>query len=657
MKILIRFIFLLLLFAYNPFDLQTHAKDRLIIKADQNVSPIPNTLYGVFFEDLNFGADGGLYAEKIKNRSFDFPQNFMGWKIFGNVELKKDGPFPNNPHYVTLKQSGHREKKTGLVNEGFFGIGFEDDKSYRFSVWARTLSETTSSIIVELIDPSTQDESQVMASGYIEVTDSAWKKYEVILNPHKTVKNGQLRVFLSSDNPVDLEHLSLFPVNTWAGQENGLRIDLVEMLRDLNPGVFRFPGGCIVEGTDTASRYRWKNTIGPVENRKLNENRWQFTFSNRSFPDYYQSNGLGFFEFFQLAEDLGAEPLPILNAGLICQFQNEDENQPSMEELQEYIDDALDLIEFANGDINSTWGRVRSDMGHSKPFNLKFIGIGNEQWGPQYPVRLKAFKDAIHGKYPEIKIIGSVGPYPEGIDFEYLWKELKDMGIDMVDEHMYQSETWFSQQTDRYDSYDREGPEIFVGEYACHIEGEKYNQFQAALMEAAFMTGLERNADIVKMATYAPLLSHIDGWQWRPDLIWFDNLESFPTSSYWVQKLFADNRGDFIVPFELSIEPSNNDRKLFISCSFSGDECYIVKIVNTDDSPEEVEIIFEDLLPGFYIEGIDHIVLKSADLTQDNSISNPTLIRPISQTFNYKNNDIVKIEPYSVNILKFKKRH
>lgn len=627
-------------------------KDGLEIHNAQKGTPIPKTLYGIFFEDINFGADGGLYAEKLKNRSFEFPQNLMGWKIFGNVELKDGGPFPNNPHYVTLKNSGHREKKTGLVNEGYFGIGFEESKLYRFSTWAKVDPDRPSSIIVELIDPSSQDESQVMASGYIDIKSDKWEKYEIILSPRATVKNGQLRIFLSSKNPVDLEHLSLFPVDTWKGHENGLRKDLVELLYNLHPGVFRFPGGCIVEGTDTVSRYRWKNTIGPVENRKLNENRWQYTFPHRSFPDYYQSNGLGFFEFFQLAEELNAEPLPILNAGLICQFQNDDENQPSMEGLQEYIDDALDLIEFANGDLNSTWGKMRAESGHPQPFNLKYIGIGNEQWGSIYADRLKAFVDAIKSKYPEIKIIGSVGPFPEGDDFEYLWKELQEMGIDMIDEHIYKPETWFSEQVDRYDSYDRKGPEIFVGEYACHIEGEKYNQFHAALMEAAFMTGLEKNSDLVKMATYAPLFSHVDGWQWRPDLIWFDNLEVLTTSSYWVQKLFADFKGDFLVPYNLV--SSDEDKKLFISCS-SKENQYFIKIINTGDSIREIEISFDDLLQEPIIEGINHIILKSDDLSSDNSISNPDLIQPETQSLKFRNNDMITIEPHSINILQFRK--
>lgn len=652
-KILFRII--LLLFAVcNPLVIKAILKDTLIIQTGGLLKPIPKTLYGIFFEDINFGADGGLYAEKIKNRSFEFPQNFMGWEIFGNVELKNDGPFLNNPHYVTLRHPGHKEKKTGLVNEGYFGIGVENSKPYRFSVWARSLPDTSSSILIELIDPSSQEESQVLASGYLEINDSSWNKYETILYPHKTVKNGQLRIFLTSPDPVDLEHLSLFPVDTWKGHENGLRKDLVEMLSEMHPGVLRFPGGCVVEGADTASRYRWKQTVGPVENRKLNENRWQYTFPHRAFPDYYQSNGLGFFEFFQLAEELGAEPLPILNAGLICQFQNDDESQPSLEELGDYIEDALDLIEFANGDASSYWGNVRAEMGHPDPFNLKYIGIGNEQWGPLYPPRLKAFVDTLRNHHPEIKIIGSSGPYPEGPDFEYLWNELNGMKIDMVDEHMYKSETWFSKEADRYDSYDREGPEIFVGEYACHIEGQKYNQFYAALMEAAFMTGLERNSDIVRMSTYAPLFAHVNGWQWRPNLIWFDNLESIPTSSYWVHKIFSENKGDFTVPFSLSSDLSGNAENLFVSCSFLDKDTYIVKIVNTEGSPHVVEISFEDVLPSSLVEGISHLVLKSENPSDENSLDVPSIIQPFSETLDYKNGDVVFLEPYSVNIFQFR---
>jgi len=372
-------------------------------------SPIQKTMYGIFFEDINYGADGGLYAELIKNRSFDFPQNLLGWTTFGNVEVLKDGPFANNPNYVRLSYAGHDEKQTGLDNEGFFGVGVKQDAEYRFSVWARS-AESAGSIRVELIDP----ESNVFTSQKLTVDSKEWKKYEVVMKSRRTEAKARLRIFLTSKTAVDMDHVSLFPVDSWKGRENGLRKDLAQALYDLHPGVFRFPGGCIVEGTDLNTRYQWKNSVGPVENRKLNENRWEYTFPNRFFPDYYQTYGMGFFELFQLSEDIGAEPLPVISCGLSCQFQNHnDKAHVAVNELQPYIQDALDLIEFANGDVTTKWGKLRADMGHPASFHLKMMAVGNEQWGTLYPERVEPFIKAIRAKYPDFKIIGTAGPSPD----------------------------------------------------------------------------------------------------------------------------------------------------------------------------------------------------------------------------------------------------
>ncbi|MDE7145757.1 MAG: carbohydrate binding domain-containing protein, partial [Duncaniella sp.] len=482
--------------------------NELTIQTNKIGAEIQPTMYGLFFEDINYGADGGLYAEMIKNRSFEFPQNFMGWNTFGNVTLKDDGPFEKNPHYVRLSNPGHRHKRTGLDNEGFFGVAFRKGEEYRFSVWARCAKDAPSKIRVELIDPKSMGETQVLAKQNIEVSSPEWQKYTVILTPSETETKGRLRIFLDSDNSVDLEHVSLFPVETWQGHENGLRKDIAQKLADIKPGLLRFPGGCIVEGTDLATRYQWKNSVGPVENRPLNENRWEYTFPHRFFPDYFQSYGLGFFEFFQLSEEIGAEPLPVLNVGLSCQYQNKGPKaHVPLDELDPYIQDALDLIEFANDDTTTTWGRLRAQMGHPAPFGMKFIGIGNEQWDSIYPEHLKPFITAIRAKYPDIKIVGSSGPNSEGKDFDYLWPEMRKLKADLVDEHFYRPESWFLSQGARYDNYDRKGPKVFAGEYACHGKGKKWNHFNAALLEAAFMTGLERNADVVHMATYAPLLA------------------------------------------------------------------------------------------------------------------------------------------------------
>ena len=347
--------------------------DRMVVEAGKIGAEIRPTMYGHFFEDINYGADGGLYAEMVKNRSFEFPQRLMGWKTFGNVAVEDDGPFDRNPHYVRLTPPDHPHMATGIENEGFFGMGVVQGSEYRFTVWARGKAQ---SIRVELVDNASMEETQTLAGTDLAIDSEEWKKYELRLTPARTLDKAHLRIFLTSGGTVDLEHVSLFPVDTWKGRENGLRKDLVQALADTRPGVFRFPGGCIVEGTNIETRYNWKNSVGPVENRPLNINRWQYTFRHRFFPDYYQSYGMGFYELFLLAEDIGAEPLPILNCGLACQYQNNSpEAHVAVCDLDPYIDDALDLIEFANGATDTEWGALRAEMGHPEPFNLKYIGI------------------------------------------------------------------------------------------------------------------------------------------------------------------------------------------------------------------------------------------------------------------------------------------
>ena len=636
--------------------------NELVIQAGKPGAEIQPTMYGLFFEDINYAADGGLYAELVKNRSFEFPQHFMGWKTFGKVSLKDDGPFERNPHYVRLAYAGHPHKQTGLDNEGFFGIGIKKGAEYRFSVWARVAEgETPAKIRVELADTKSMGEQQAFATADVTVDSREWKKYQVILKPEVTNPKAILRIFLASRQTVDLEHISLFPVDTWQGHENGLRKDLAQALADIKPGVFRFPGGCIVEGTEIASRYDWKQSVGMVENRPLNENRWQYTFPHRFFPDYYQSYGLGFYEFFQLSEEIGAEPLPVLSCGLACQFQN-----PNMDahvplcDLDSYIQDALDLIEFANGAVDTPWGKVRADMGHPAPFNLKFIGIGNEQWGKEYPEHLEPFVKAIRKKYPDIKIVGSSGPNSEGEQFDYLWPEMKRLKADLVDEHFYRPEAWFLSQGARYDNYDRKGPKVFAGEYACHGKGKKWNHFHASLLEAAFMTGLERNADVVHMATYAPLFAHVEGWQWRPDMIWFDNLNSVRTVSYYVQQLFATHKGTNVLSLTMNKKPvtgAEGQNGLFASavCDKNKNEI-IVKVANTSDKKQPLSLIFNGLKKKEVLSGARCIKLSSADMDKDNTIENPLAIIPQETSLDVDGHTLnVDLEPatFAVYILKY----
>lgn len=638
--------------------------NEMVIQTKKLGAEIQPTMYGLFFEDINYGADGGLYAELVKNRSFDFPQNLLGWTTFGKVALQNDGPFERNPHYVRLADPGHGHKRTGIENEGFFGIGVKEGEDYRFSVWARLPQGGTSSKIrVELVKPNSMGEQHAFATQELVIDSKDWKKYQVVLRAGMTEPKSILRIFLASSTTVDLEHVSLFPVDTWKGHENGLRKDLAQDLADIKPGVFRFPGGCIVEGTDLETRYDWKKTVGPVENRPVNENRWHYTFPHRFYPDYFQSYGMGFYELFLLSEEIGAEPLPVLSCGLACQFQNTDASaHVAVCDLDSYIQDALDLIEFANGDVNTTWGKVRADMGHPAPFNLKFIGIGNEQWGPEYPEHLEPFIKAIRKAYPQMKIIGSSGPGSEGKEFDYLWPEMKRLKADLVDEHFYRPESWFLSQGARYDNYDRKGPKVFAGEYACHGKGKKWNHFHAALLEAAFMTGMERNADIVHMATYAPLFAHVEGWQWRPDMIWFDNLKSVRTASYLVQQLFATNKGSNVLQLTMdkkNVTGAEGQNGLFASAVWEkSDNTYIVKVVNTSATAQPVTLNFAGLKKQDVLSSGVCIKLNSLDIDADNTLENPKAIAPEESAVAIEGNKLnAVLEPYTFAIYKIKKNN
>ena len=620
---------------------QTHTLD---VNTSKVGGPIPSTMYGIFFEDINYAADGGLYGELVKNRSFEFPNHYAGWDISGKVTLKDDGPFNKNPHYVRLAPSGHSDKHTMIENHGFFGMGVKGGEEYRFSVWARVPNGGTAKLWIDLVDNATMGDDQKLGNTSVEVSGKEWKKYTAIVKPNRTFAKAHLRVWGDSKVTTDVEHVSLFPVDTYKGHENGMRKDLAESLEQLHPGVFRFPGGCIVEGTDLATRYQWKNSVGPVENRPLNENRWHYTFTHRYFPDYFQSYGLGFFEYFQLSEEIGAEPLPVVSVGLSCEFQNgsnrSDAHVP-VDQLQPYIDDVLDLIEFANGDpAKNQWAKLRADMGHPAPFNLKYVGIGNEQWGEIYPENLKPFVEQVRKKYPNIKIVGTSGPDSEGQQFEYLWPEMRKIGADLVDEHFYRNEEWFLGTPDakkrwgncganRYDSYPRKGPKVFAGEYACHGAGKKWNHFNAALMEAAFMTGLERNADVVEMATYAPLFAHVEGWQWRPDAIWYDNLRKFNSCAYYVQQLYSLNKGTNMLTLTMNGKPvaGNPDQDgLFASAVYDKDSNeVIVKVINTSDKAQEVTLNLKGM-KGTHNAQL--IFFRSDNLTAENTLEEPEKIIP-----------------------------
>lgn len=616
------------------------AQDNTItVETAKPEAPVQPTMYGIFFEDINYAADGGLYAELVMNRSFEFPNPFAGWDISGKVSLQDDGPFDKNPHYVRLAPSGHNDKHTMIENHGFFGMGLKKGAEYRFTVWARCPEGGNAKIWIDLVDNATMGEDQKLGNGGIEVQGKEWKKYTLILKAGKTIEKAHLRIWGDNRTTTDVEHVSLFPVDTYRGDENGMRKDLAQALFDMKPGIFRFPGGCIVEGTDLATRYQWKNTVGPVENRPLNENRWHYTFTSRYYPNYFQSYGLGFYEYFRLSEQIGAEPLPVLNVGMSCQYQNDIRNEKkvhvAIEELQPYIDDCIDLIEFANGDpAKNKWAKLRADMGHPEPFHMKYIGVGNEQWdykdNKAFSKRLKVFMEAIRKVHPEIQIIGTSGPNSEGQDFDLGWTAMKELKADLVDEHFYRNIDWFKNEMNRYDEYDRKGPKVFAGEYACHDRGKKYNHAGASIYEAAFMTNLEKNADIVHMATYAPLFAHVEGWQWRPDAIWFDNLRCAKTVSYYVQALYAQNKGTHVLKTTLATPTPKGEDGIFCSAVYDKDKNeVVVKVVNTTEKPQQVDIKLQDMKA---INQVNTITLDCSDYEMENTVDNPNAIVPTEGT-------------------------
>ncbi len=612
--------------------LNANAQRQLTVQANKPGATIQPTMYGIFFEDINFGADGGLYAEMVQNRSFEFPTRLMGWNAFGNVQVGEVRPaFDRNPHYVVLGDSGHIEKRTGLENRGFFGMGFKKGMRYDFSVYARLHDggSTPARIRVELVNA----DNNIITRQRITIDSREWKKYTASLTSNVTEQKGLMRIFLETAEGVDLDHVSLFPSDTW----NGLRADLVKALADLHPGIFRFPGGCIVEGTDLNTRYQWKNSVGQVENRPLNENRWNYTFAHRMYPNYFQTYGLGFYEFFILSEEIGAEPLPVVSCGLACQFQNKtDDAHVAVDDLQPYIDDALDLIEFANGSTDTKWGKLRADMGHPAPFNLKQIGVGNEQWGELYPPRLEKFVKAIRARYPDIKICGTSGPSADGNDFDYGWKEMKRLKVDLVDEHYYKPPQWFLDNAGRYDNYDRKGPKVFAGEYAAHGDGE-YNNWEAALSEAAFMTGLERNADVVWQATYAPLFAHVEGWQWKPDLIWFDNLQVARSANWYVQMLYGVYKGTNVLRLTEDGQPVEGKDGLYASAVFDkGAQKRYVKVANVLGNDQQVEITCK----GMKNVGTVECVSLTGEKNAQNLVGKPEAIKPIKATVTASGNKI-----------------
>ena len=564
------------------------------IKATVTAQPeetkeISDLLMGIFFEDINYSADGGLYAELIQNRDFEYdPSDREGdknwnsthsWKLEGEnatFTISTSDPIhPNNPHYAVLKTN---QPGAALTNTGFDGIALKAGEKYDFSLFARIPEGSKSGkLLVRLVDA----DGTVQGETTVTVSSRSWKTYKAVLTA-KASADTHLELHPQSAGEIELDMISLFPQNTFKGRKNGLRPDLAQTLADMHPRFVRFPGGCVAHGDGLKNIYQWKNTIGPLEARKPARNLW----------GYHQSMGLGYYEYFQFCEDIGAEPLPVLAAGVPCQnsachgdLRGGQQGGIPMSEMGAYIQDILDLIEWANGDARKTkWGKIRAESGHPKPFNLKYIGIGNEDLITDvFEERFTMIYLAIKEKYPEMIVVGTVGPFNEGTDYVEGWKLADKLGVPMVDEHYYQSPGWFLHNQDFYDKYDRsKKTKVYLGEYATHISGRRANM-ETALTEALYLAALERNGDVVHMTSYAPLLAKDGRTQWNPDLIYFNNREVRPTTGYYVQKLYGQHAGDHYIPSQVNLDNQDSRVKLRVGSSIVRDSKtgdVIVKLVN-----------------------------------------------------------------------------
>ena len=548
----------------------------------KNSKPISDLLVGVFFEDINYAADGGLYAELIQNRDFEYSlsdregrdknwNNTSVWSVDGKATFSIDtiNPIhPNNPHYAVVKSNGGGT----LRNEGFDGIVLRKGQQYNFSCFAKLLAGKNE-CTVKLI----RENGEEITRQKFSIKSSSWKKYSVVLAPAYDENHATLALEFSSDAVTGVDLISLFPRNTFKGRKNGLRNDLATSIAELHPRFVRFPGGCVAHGDGIENIYHWKNSIGPLEARKPQRNLW----------GYHQTVGLGYFEYFQFCEDIGAEPVPVVAAGVPCQNSGVggggQQGGIPMDQMDEYVQDVLDLIEFANGDPKSTWGKKRAEAGHPKPFNLKYVGIGNEDLITDvFEERFTMIYNAVKKRYPEVTVIGTVGPYSEGTDYREGWKLADKLSVPMVDEHYYQSPGWFIYNQDYYDSYDRTKSKVYLGEYAAHLPGRP-NNLETALSEAIYLTSLERNGDVVTMASYAPLLAKEGHTQWNPDMIYFDNASVKITPGYYVQKLFSEHAGDEYIFAATDVKHRDAAVKNRISTSVVKDRetgDVIVKIVN-----------------------------------------------------------------------------
>jgi len=609
---------------------------------------ISDLLLGIFFEDINYAADGGLYAELVQNRDFEYTladksgqdkswNPYKAWTTYDpSVTWRLDSVspiHPNNKHYAALQVN---RVGAGLVNEGFDGIAIQAQADYRFSVFARTKGKGHP-LRVRLIGR----DGKVYAEGQTETINRDWKRYEIILTTKQTVVDAQLEIAPLATGYTALDMISLFPVQTFKGHKNGMRQDLAQAIADIHPRFVRFPGGCVAHGDGLENMYRWKQTIGPLEARKPQRNLW----------GYHQTAGLGYFEYFQFCEDMGAEPVPVVAAGVPCQNSGTggagQQGGIPLDEMDDYIQEVLDLIEYANGDAHSTWGRKRAEAGHPEPFHLKYIGVGNEDLITDiFEERFTMIYQAIKKKYPEITVIGTVGPWFEGTDYTEGWKIADKLHLPMVDEHYYQSPGWFIHNQDFYDQYDRSKAKVYLGEYAAHLPG-KPNNIETALAEALHLTSLERNGDVVHMASYAPLLAKEGHTQWNPDLIYFNNTTVKPTVGYYVQQLYGQNAGNSYVPSTVTLSDSREAVKKRIAVS-----------IVQDDQTHDLIVKWVNLLPVAVRISADLTTFvpkeQQATLTVLQGDPADKQAKPMRSTVTVEPQFKTNLPPYSFTVLRFK---
>lgn len=614
----------------------------LKVNERNTVFRMSSMLYGVFFEDINYGGDGGLYGEKIANRSFEFydrcgekDKHKICWESIGSGDFFVTDKYPLNS-----VQQNCAVINEGIRNTGFCGEGFsvKDGEFLDFMFYAA--AESSSEVCVNI----SNDRGNIIACGSVEVNSSEWKKYELKLKISAAEKHAFLEIIPSEGTEVRIAFTSLFSNDTYKGRKNGMRKDLAEMVAALKPSFMRFPGGCIVEGRSFDNMYCWKDTVGSIEERRVNWNRWQmeeYQQNGRNSEDYFQSYGIGFYEYFQFCEDIGAKPIPVINCGMTCQWH--EGLLADIDELDKWIRDAEDLIEFANGGIDTKWGSVRAKMGHTDPFGLEYIGIGNEQWGNEYFERYMLFYEKLSKTHPEIKLITSAGWTDSGKEFELAMDWMRDNRNKAyaVDEHFYKSPQWFLDSISRYDSYDRTLPKVFIGEYAAHTSPDvpkRRCNWECALYEAAFLTGVERNSDHVIMTCYAPLFAREDHQQWQPDMIWFDNDRVYGTPSYYVQKVFSEYSGGTIV----DVLSFSNDVKVSANIKDNGE--LIIKAVNISGENKDFIVKTENKYNCCKITEI------AADLNAENSFESPENVSPIERSMSPEG--MFRIKPYSVNVIR-----